>query len=347
MKIGLGLLAGVAALLLTAAMLFTAGWTHPPVHSTQTGYRGLGMEQIANPAKEALLKMANGLPVAPMDPASPDGQKATEVYTNVKVLTDLSVDQFNRVMLSITQWVAPDQGCGFCHNTNNLADDSLYTKVVARRMLEMTRHINKDWKQHVAATGVTCYTCHRGLGVPANIWHDNPGSQRTAGFATTNYGMGHPASANGTTALPLDPYASLLDGPPLGSSDNIRVVATQALPTGSGASIQTAEQTYSLMVAMSESLGVNCTFCHNTRAFSQWAESTPQRVTAWHGIQMVRDLNTHYLDPLQSTFPPNRLGPAGDGPKLNCATCHQGLSKPLFGISLAKNYPELGGQSAP
>ena len=47
------------------------------------------------------------------------------------------------------------------------------------------------------------------------------------------------------------------------------------------------------MIAISKSLGVNCTFCHNTREFGQWAESTPQRVTAWHGIQMVRDLNAN------------------------------------------------------
>ena len=114
-----------------------------------------------------------------------------------------------------------------------------------------------------------------------------------------------------------------------------------------GASIQTTEQTYALMIQMSESLGVNCTFCHNTRAFSQWPESTPQRVTAWHGIQMVRELNASYLDPLKGIFPASRLGAMGDGPKVDCATCHQGVSKPLFGVSLAKDYPELGGTPAP
>ena len=61
--------------------------------------------------------------------------------------------------------------------------------------------------------------------------------------------------------------------------------ATQALPKGTGAPIQSTEQTYSLMIAISKSLGVNCTFCHNTREFGQWAESTPQRVVAWHGIR--------------------------------------------------------------
>ena len=93
----------------------------------------------------------------------------------------------------------------------------------------------------------------------------------------------------------------------------------------------------------SQSLGVNCTYCHNTQNFGNWAESTPQRVTAWHGIRMVRDLNTAYLDPLAATLPANRHGPAGDGPKLNCGTCHQGAYKPLYGASQLKEHPELAG----
>jgi photosynthetic reaction center cytochrome c subunit len=101
------------------------------------------------------------------------------------------------------------------------------------------------------------------------------------------------------------------------------------------------------MIAMSTSLGVNCTYCHNSRAFSQWPQSTPQRVTAWHGIQMTRDLNAQYLEPLQSEWPPNRLGANGDGPKLYCATCHQGAPQPLLGVSLAKDWPELGGVASP
>jgi photosynthetic reaction center cytochrome c subunit len=339
MKYGLSLVGVVAAVLLTSAILFRAAWTHPPVHSSQNGYRGLGMEQISNPATDALIKMANSLPDA-IDKASPDGQKATEAYKNVQVLTDLSADQFNRVMLSITEWVAPQQGCGYCHNVENLADDGLYTKIVARRMLQMTRHINTDWKAHVANVGVTCYTCHRGAPVPADVWYQ-PSVPHAGGFASNNNGMGHPAKSNGTTGLPLDSFA-----PVLAPKDAIRVVATQALPTGTGASIQTTEQTYALMIQMSESLGVNCTFCHNTRAFSQWPESTPQRITAWHGIQMARELNATFLDPLKATFPPNRLGALGDGPKIDCATCHQGVSKPLFGVSIAKDYPELGGTPA-
>jgi len=214
-------------------------------------------------------------------------------------------------------------------------------------MIRMTRHINKEWKAHVGVTGVTCYTCHRGAPVPTQIWYENPGAPRALGFAADNNGMGHPNKINGSTGLPIDPLTPTLESPQLGSKDPIRVVATQALPSGTGASIQSTELTYSLMIHISESLGVNCTFCHNSRAFSQWPESTPQRVTAYHGIQMTRDLNANYLKSLNDVFPVNRLGPTGDVPKISCATCHQGVSKPLYGVSMAKDFPELGGQPAP
>ena len=133
----------VVFVLLTAAMLLTAGWTAPPVHSTQGGFRGLSMGQLSTPRSERLLKEANKLPDG-FEKASATGDRATAVYQNVQVLKDLSADQFNRVMLAMAAWVAPpDQGCAYCHNIDKMSDDSLYTKQVARRMLEMTRHINR------------------------------------------------------------------------------------------------------------------------------------------------------------------------------------------------------------
>ena len=95
------------------------------------------------------------------------------------------------------------------------------------------------------------------------------------------------------------------------------------------------------MMHMSDGLGVNCTFCHNSRIFSNWEQSRPQRVTAWHGIKMVGEVNATYMDPLAPVFPANRKGPQGDVLKVNCATCHNGLNKPLYGFSMAKEYPEL------
>ncbi len=156
------------SLLLTAALLLS-GCERPPIETVQTGYRGTGMEQIYNPRTLAKQASLNAAPVA-AEAASADGPKARDVYQNVKVLGDLSVGQFNRHMASITEWVAPEAGCAYCHNVQNFADDGKYTKVVARRMIEMTQKVNQDYKAHVAETGVTCYTCHRGNNVPTQVW---------------------------------------------------------------------------------------------------------------------------------------------------------------------------------
>jgi len=92
---------------------------------------------------------------------------------------------------------------------------------------------------------------------------------------------------------------------------------------------------------------VNCTACHNTRNWQEWTNAPPQRVTAWYGIRMARDLNNAYMVPLTDTFPANRKGVHGDVAKVNCATCHQGVQKPLYGAAMAKNHPELLTASPP
>jgi photosynthetic reaction center cytochrome c subunit len=149
----------------------------------------------------------------------------------------------------------------------------------------------------------------------------------------------------GKSSLTIDPYSLYLAG-----SDPIGVGGPTALPTGHVASILHTENTYALMMHMSDGLGVNCTYCHNTRNFKTWESSPPQRTTAWHGIRMARDLNNNYLEPLAKSFPAARLGPLGDVAKVNCGTCHQGVYKPLYGAPMAKNYPELlsaGAAAAP
>jgi photosynthetic reaction center cytochrome c subunit len=333
------LLGGVATALLGTAVIFTPGWNLSKVTTTQTGYRGLMMGELSTQKSRDLLKAANALPDA-IDPAEAGGKKATEVYKNVQVLTDLSENQFNRVMLGLAAWVGGEQGCAYCHNTDNLADDSLYAKKVARVMLKMNRHINKDWQAHVGVAGVTCYTCHRGQPVPKYIWYKGA-PPRTGGFTASNDGAGHPNVVNGFTALNTDPFSGYLDG-----KDSIRVQSEKPLPVSFGPSIKAAENTYSLMMAISGSLGVNCTYCHNSRHFRDWSQGSPLRVTAWHGINMARDLNASYLAPIKADLPANRLGPTGDGPKVYCATCHQGAPKPLLGQGMAKNWPELDGVAA-
>ena len=323
--------------------LLSACGERPPIDTQQLGYRGTGMQENINPRIMKTVMAANQ--PGPIQPAADgSGPLASEVYQNVQVLKDLSVGEFTRVMLSMVEWVAPDdqKNCTYCHNAENYADESRYQYKVARRMLTMTRDINSNWQAHVGQTGVTCHTCHRGQPVPPYVWFVDPGSGRENAFVGTRAGQNSAVTGLGITtighsSLPYDPYSPYLLG-----NLPIRVNGPTALPTGNRSSIKQAEWTYALMVHMSDSLGVNCTYCHNSRAFAEWGgESRPQRTTAWHGIRMARGLNNTYMVPLTGVFPDTRLGPTGDVAKVNCQTCHQGVNKPYGGVSMAKDYPEL------
>lgn len=328
-------MAGAVVALFTIAVLFTAGWEAPPMDSVQSGYRGTGMAQIYNPRMLAEQIPENQMP-EPLDPSS-GGPPASTVYQNVEVLGHLSLLEFNRLMQAMTNWVSPEEGCAYCHNEENYASDEVYTKLVTRNMLYMTQEINSQWEPHVAQTGVTCYTCHRGQPVPENYWYHGgngagPYSDMVGGDGTQN----QPAVDIGLTSLPVDPFSAYME-----DDQDVRVIGDTALPTGKFLPIQDAEETYSLMVHWSESLGVNCTFCHNSRAFAQWDESSPQRVTSWHGLRMVQSINTNWVATLEDVFPENRKGPHGDPYKVNCATCHQGAYKPMYGAPMLKDYPNL------
>lgn len=335
LKLGLGVVGSVAAALLGIAML--SNFEMPGQQITvQRGFRGVAMETNYNPVQLAKYVAENKVPASlPQLPAT--GPKAGQVYKNVLVLGDLSVGQFTRLMVSITNWVSPKQGCAYCHNTNNMAEDTYYTKIVARRMLQMTQNINANWAPHVAPAGVTCYTCHRGNNVPNYIWWKDEGPTPNKGGALeVSMGQNRASPSVGDSSLPYDPFTPMLEG-----DYPIRQQGETALPNGNRHSIKETEWTYALMIHFAQSLGVNCTYCHNSRAFGDWSQSTPQRVTAWHGIRMVRDINTEYMDPLQGVFPVSRLGTSGDAPKAACATCHQGVFKPLYGVNMVDAFPEL------
>jgi photosynthetic reaction center cytochrome c subunit len=326
-----------AAAALLAATLLGGCFERPPVDMVQRGYRGTGMQVVSNP-RTVEDQVPNNQPPPSPGPALPDvGPKARDIYKNVQVLGDLSVANFSRHMAQITAWVAPKEGCNYCHKGDNFADDSLYTKVVARRMIQMNQHLNANWKQHVGATGVTCYTCHRGNPVPVNVWFAPQNNDTRGNFIGATNGQNTPRAVVAGSSLPNDPFT-----PYLKEAKPIRVNSSTALPSGNRASIQQAEHTFGLMVHFSQSLGVNCTYCHNTRETGDWSHGAmPTNATAYHGIRMVRSVNNDFMEVLTPAFPAQRLGPTGDVPKANCATCHQGAYKPLYGAQMAKDFPEL------
>jgi len=327
---------------LFAAALLLASCERPPIDVVQHGYRGVAMGLVYNPRTVEQLKTINAVPPTLSPEPAAGGPLASSVYKNIQVLDDLNVAQFARLMVAITQWVAPPgESCGYCHGSD-MSSDANYRKVVARKMLQMVRYVNSDWKLHVGGTGVTCYTCHRGNGVPQYVWYTDPNPAHLPGMAGNLSGQDSPGINVGLTSLPSDVYSAFLGSDPY----ELRVISQSALPQdGDHKSIKETEWTYGLMIHISNSLGVNCTYCHNSRAFTSWESSTPQRVTAWYGIRMVRGINNDYLATLTSTFPDNRKGPKGDVAKVNCMTCHQGVYKPLYGISMLKDYPELAGRA--
>ena len=90
---------------------------------------------------------------------------------SVKVLTGLLAPQFQEEMNFITQ--ALGVTCGTCHVRGNFASDEKPEKLTARRMLEMTKGVNKQFfpdhkpKESESVLGrVTCYTCHQGERTP-------------------------------------------------------------------------------------------------------------------------------------------------------------------------------------
>jgi photosynthetic reaction center cytochrome c subunit len=306
-----------------------------PVNSVQLGYRGTGMIEQYNVNKVAAESALN-TPTGEYPQVAPAGKPAALVYKNIQVLKTVDANDFLRVMASMAQWVAPQVGCAYCHSVVNMASDAIYTKEVSRHMLLMTQYINENWRSHVGAAGVTCATCHRGQGGPQHTWTFQLPPGGLHGYAATTTGENLPSAAADTSSLPADPYT-----PFLLNADPIDVQGSTALPNGNRTSIEQTNWTYALMMHFSHSLGVGCNYCHNSRAFSIWDQGTPNRVTAWYGIEMVRDLNNNFMVPITNLFPVGRRGPMGDVPKINCETCHQGAYAPFYGAHVVASYPAL------
>ena len=111
-----------------------------------------------------------GLVLATTASAQPPTPSVVE-GPNVKVLTGLFAQQFQEEMNFMVQ--ALGVSCNTCHVRGNFASEDNEKKLIARRMLEMTRAINTQFfpdykpKEGESVLGkVTCYTCHKGESTP-------------------------------------------------------------------------------------------------------------------------------------------------------------------------------------
>ena len=334
---------GIGLVAAAAFVLFVPTWTPIPRSAQEVGFPQ--EIQFESPVERAAINRApDPLPAVPAG-----GPAATEAYKNVQVLTDVSAAEFMRLQTAITAWVSPQQGCAFCHVGGDYASDALPTKQAARIMLRMTRHLNSDWSNHVAAAGVTCYTCHRGQPVPAEIWFPSPPPPQKSFVAQQD-----DWNESADTVRKFFPDASyseyFLGGQP---------IAAQSVTAGHSHTVASQDEVkriYEMMMTMSDGIGVNCGYCHNSRAFESWAESPPARWVGYYALRLVRDLNRNYLLPLAALVPQTRtlegatrlpVLPAREtGPQLGnglvlCGTCHLGEPKPMNGANMVHDYPGL------
>lgn len=330
---------GVAGGAVFVAAMVVA-WGQPfATTSQQTGPRGSGMH-----VQEFIADLEAGDPdVAGFftsEPVVPTAQSqiAGDVIDGAAPpLADLTVENYERLVTAMREWTGiPD--------LLEPGNDGYQTEV-AYTMIEMTQNINEYWAAHVQANaevGVTCYTCHRGQPVPDNVWFEiGAVNSATAGWPAIQNRV---TMASNFTSLPstyLEHF--LLVGADGGYGiAQVHDLDSRVQQQPGDPLIQQTEMTYAWMNYIANSLGVNCVFCHNTRAFYDAGQVTPQWATASLGIAMVQEQLEVYILPLQDVLPEERLGPvAGDVPKLACRTCHQGEQQPLNGLNVIAAWPEL------
>ncbi len=334
------LVGAVGGAVFVVAMLVS--WGQPfATASVQTGPRGTGMDVTkfvsATATPDPTVAAYAATTTAPVIPTGTEALAKDANPAADPVLGDLTVENYDRLVTAMRLWT----GIPTLFN-----GEENYQTVVARRMIQMTQNLNENWSGHVNVSGeagVNCYTCHRGQPVPSEIWFRiTPVSKATAGWASV---QNRTTVQSQYTSLPSDALEKyLLDGENINVHDLESRVATQpGDPTW-----QDAERTFSLMNYFSNSLNVNCVFCHNSRAFYDTAQVTPQWAGAMLAIQMVLEANTEYLVPLGDVLPPERLGPIyADAPKMACKTCHKGYRNPVGGLNMIGDWPELAATGVP
>ena len=334
-----------AALAVAAIVAVAAPPWHAPIESVQTGPDGQAMLQFATRSPWRIAPAPQNADA----PAAEGGAAATATYKNVKVLTDISDAEFMRLQTAMTNWVSPKQGCAFCHVAGDFVSDANPMKDATRDMLRMTRYLNTRWSNHVGSAGVTCFSCHRGEPVPPETWF--PASAKIAHGMTARAENWNEAADTVRAFFPDNGWALYLlhDEP-------IRAESKTDLRGNTVASQYEVKRVYEMMMQMSDGIGVNCGYCHHSRAFSDWTQSTPARWIGHDAIRMMRDINVNFLLHLRDTLPQTREATkenmlsvpreergAHDGFGLAvCAQCHYGSPKPQDGAATLANYRALG-----
>jgi len=127
---------------------------------------------------------------------------AEEVYKNIQVFNGLPASQLDGAMQFMSASLGV--GCDHCH-TNSWESDVKTAKVATRRMILMTRNINKENFSNNPA--VTCYSCH--FGRPHSI--PLPGAELLASKTEPEPAIAKPASMP-TTDEVINKYIRAIGG---------------------------------------------------------------------------------------------------------------------------------------
>jgi photosynthetic reaction center cytochrome c subunit len=306
-------------------------------NSMQTGPRGTGMHvaEFVNEVQTADPTIADMLTAADITPEMVAEVSDAALANVPPALEGIPEDRYAELVVAMRSWTGiPDL----------MEDPENYQTAVAYSMVEMVQNINENWIGHVQANaevGVNCYTCHRGEAVPSEIWFRlGPVHARAAeGWSAVQNRV---TMQSQFTSLPSDALEAYILNYEIVQVHDLEA-HVDAYPDEGIQTWQHTERTYSFMNYWSNSLGVNCVFCHNSRAFYDAAQVTPQWATASLGLSMIQEMNELWLVPLEGVYPENRLGPVfADAPKAACKTCHKGYQQPLQGTNVIADWPELG-----
>jgi hypothetical protein len=97
--------------------------------------------------------------------SSLEGRTAEQAYKNIEALRGTPADELNQSMHLMKGALGVD--CLYCHIEREWEKDVKQPKQTARAMIRMMMDINRT--QFAGKQVVTCYTCHNGHPVPADI----------------------------------------------------------------------------------------------------------------------------------------------------------------------------------